>query len=186
MARGRARWQHRHHSVRSQAVASKHISNLDQVLWAGGTGSVFGFGTAGGIVAIRLLSPAGHFVASTSATVDASGAWHGKLGNLKVCLPFPAASAAMLLQSLCSLECTAPCVLWNAQHHMCSGMHSTSDAMIAERLEQQATHVAGGLPIHAHGAAWDYQAGVPQHCSRRGAAGIGPVQHVFQSWRRRR
>lgn len=54
------------------------------MLRAGGTGSVFGFGPVGATVAIRLMNSAGQYVAATSAKVDASGAWHGKLGNLKV------------------------------------------------------------------------------------------------------
>ena len=55
-----------------------------QVLRAGGSGSVFGFGPAGATVAVRLINAAGHFVASANIKVGSTGEWRVRLGKLKV------------------------------------------------------------------------------------------------------
>lgn len=67
-----------------------------QVLRAGGSGSVFGFGPAGATVAVRLINAAGHFVASASTKVGSTGEWRVRLGKLKV---GPGATLSLPLQA---------------------------------------------------------------------------------------
>jgi hypothetical protein len=74
-----------------------------QVLRAGGSGSVFGFGPAGATVAVRLINAGGHFVKSASTKVAATGQWRVRLGKLKV---GPCAALSSLLQA--SQPCTYP------------------------------------------------------------------------------
>ena len=86
-----------HHSALChEAGPERQAMWATQVLRAGGSGSVFGFGPAGSTVAVRLINArGGHFVASASAKVSATGEWRVRLGKLKV---GAAATLLMLLQ----------------------------------------------------------------------------------------
>jgi hypothetical protein len=92
-------------------VSEADATSRAQVLRAGGSGSVFGFGPAGATVAVRLINAGGHFVKSANTKVGATGQWRVRLGKLRV---GPCAALSSLLQASQPCACrgtpaTLPC-----------------------------------------------------------------------------